>query len=99
MKLQVFILTLGIVASAGAVEVQLNRSAVGAASSQVISTPIAASKPVTALQTSPKQSSNSSPITVSEPSPARPTTTASTGLLSSAKPLITGIAASEENDD
>ena len=72
MKLQVFLLTLGIVASAGALEVQHNRSAVGAATSQVISAPIAASKPVT---------------------------TVSTGLLSSAKPSITGIAASEENDD
>jgi hypothetical protein len=72
MKLQIFILTLGIVASAGAVEVQLNRSAVGAATSEVIPTPIAASKSIT---------------------------TVSTGLLSRAKPSITGIAASEENDN
>ena len=99
MKLQIFILTLGIVASAGAVNAELNRSTGGATTAQVVSIPIAPSKPVTASQTSPKQSTVSTLKSVSQPVSAQRVTTQSTSLPSGAQPSITGIAASGENDD
>ena len=112
MKLQIFILTLGIVASAGAVNAELNRSTGGATTTQVASAPIAAaqstqqatttpatSAPVAASQTSPKQSTINTLKSVSQPVSGQQVTTQSTSLPSGAQPSITGISASGENDD
>ena len=93
MKLQIFILTLGIVASAGAVNAELHRSIGGATTTPATSALVAAS------QTSPKQSTINTLKSVSQPVSAQPVTTQSTSLPSGAQPSITGIAASEENDD
>lgn len=93
MKLQIFILTLGIVASAGAVNAELNRSTGGATTTPTASALVAAS------QTSPKQPTTRRSIYVSHPVSTQPVTTLSTGHHSGAKPSIAGISASGENDD
>ena len=95
MKLQIFILAVGVAVSAGAVTAELNRVPSGNPVTQITSTLVSASP---SSPSSPKRSDTSTPISVPQTAPAQPITKVSTVLLYSAKPSITGIS-SGENDD
>ena len=92
MKLQIFILAVGVAVSAGAVTAELNRSTTGTPATQV------ASALVIASPSSPKPATTKTPISVPQTAPAQSITKVSTALLSGAKPSITG-SSSGENDD
>ncbi len=92
MKLQIFILAVGVAVSAGAVTAEINRVPTGTAVTRIISAS------VTAESSSPKRATANKPISVPQTAPARSVTKVSTALLSGVKPSITGIS-SEENDN
>lgn len=98
MKLQIFILAVGVAVSAGAVTAELNRVPSGNPVTQITSTLVSASPSSPSSPSSPKRSDTSTPISVPQTAPAQPITKVSTVLLYSAKPSITGIS-SGENDD
>lgn len=97
MKLQIFILAIGIAASAGAVNAELNRSTNGSPSTQVVSALITAS-PSTPKQSRASRVNPAPPLAASQTVPAQSVSTVSTGLLTGVKPSISGIS-SGENDD